>query len=54
MQTRLFQEPRLYLPAVFNNKLFVAYYRGSWVNRAGIVLLNFKNVIALFLIAIYF
>jgi len=51
---RLFPEPRWYLLAVFNNKLFVAYYRGSRVNHAGIVLLNFKNVTVLFLIAVHF
>jgi len=51
---RLFQESRLYLPAVFNNKLFMAYYRGSYINCASIVLLNFKNTTALFLIAVYF
>jgi len=52
--TRLFPEPRWYLPAVFNIKLFVAYHRGSHVNRAGMIVLNFKNVTALFLIAVYF
>jgi len=50
----LFLEPRWYLPAVFNIKLFVAYHRGSRVNRAGIVVLNFKNVTTLFLIAVHF
>jgi len=38
------------IPTVFNIKLFVAYR----VNRASIVVLNFKNVTALFLIAVYF
>jgi len=52
--TRLFPEPCWYLPAVFNIKLFVAYHRGSRVNRVGIVVLNFKNVTALFLIAVHF
>jgi len=50
--TRLFPEPRWYLPVVFNIKLFVAYHRGSRVNRAGIIVLNFKNATPLFLITV--
>jgi len=54
IQTRFLEQPRLYLPAVFKNKLIVAYYRGFCLNRAGIVLLNFKNATALFLNAVHF
>ena len=50
--TRLFPEPRWYLSTIFNFKLFVAYHRGSHVNHAGIIILNFKNVTALFLIVV--
>jgi len=50
--TRLFPEPSWYLPSIFNFKIFVPYHRGSRVNRAGIVVLNFKNVTTLFLIAV--
>jgi len=50
--TRLFLEPRWYLPSVFNFKIFMPYHRGSRVNCAGIVVLNFKNVTTLFLIAV--
>jgi len=50
--TRLFSELRWYHPTVFNLKLFVAYHRGSRVNRASIIELNFKNVTALFLIVV--
>jgi len=46
------QIPRWYLPSVFNFKIFVPYHRGSRVNRANIIVLNFKNATALFLIAI--
>jgi len=52
--TRLFSEPRWYLPVVFNFKIFVPYHCGSRVNRAGIIILNFKNTTALFLIAVPF
>jgi len=54
IQTRFLEQPRLYLFPVFKNKLIVAYYRGFCLNRAGIVLLNFKNVTALFLNAVRF
>jgi len=54
IQTRFLEQPRLYLLPVFKNKLIVAYYRGFCLNRTGIVLLNFKNVTALFLNAVYF
>jgi len=50
--TRLFPEPRWYLPSVFNLKISVSYHRGSCVNRTGIVVLNFKNVTVFFLIAV--
>ena len=48
---RLFLELHWYLPVVFNFKIFVSYHRGSRVNCAGIIVLNFKNAIVLFLIA---
>jgi len=54
IQTRFLEQPRLYLLLVFKNKLIVVYYRGFCLNRAGIVLLNFKNVTALFLNAVRF
>ena len=54
ISTWLFPELHWYLSAVFNNKLFVAYYRGSRVNRIGIAVLNFKNATALFLISVHF
>jgi len=50
--TRLFPEPRRYLPSVFNFIIFVPYHHGSHVNRTGIIVLNFKNVTTLFLIAV--
>jgi len=50
--TWLFPELRWYLPSVFNFKIFVPYHRGSCVNYAGILVLNFKNVTALFLIVV--
>jgi len=50
--TRLLPEPCWYLSTIFNFKLFVAYHRGSRVNHSGIIILNFKNVTALFLIAV--
>jgi len=48
----MFPEPCWYLPAVFNFKIFVSYHRDSRINRAGIIIVNFKNVTALFLIAV--
>jgi len=49
---QLFPELCWYLHAVFNFKLFVAYHHGSRVNRAGIIVFNFKNVTVLFLIVV--
>jgi len=54
IQTRFLEQPRLYLLPFFKNKLIVAYYHGFFLNRAGIVLLNFKNVTALFLNTVRF
>jgi len=54
IQMRFLEQLRLYLLAVFKNKLIVAYYRGFCLNCSGIVLRNFKNVTALFLNAVHF
>jgi len=48
---RLFKQPRWYLPVIF---YFLPYHRGSRSNRGGMATLNFKNVIAFFLIAVIF
>jgi len=54
ISTRLFPELRWYLLTFFNFKIFVPYYCGSCANCAGIIVLNLKNVTALFLIAVPF
>jgi len=48
---RLFKQSHWYVPVIFH---FHPYHRGSRSNRGGMVALNFKNVTALFLIAIIF